>query len=79
MRPGASAGDTFDRLLDACESLAIHRGLGRVEAGVNTARHHAYQRMLARGFQARVLGLAMQKPNEPGYNRPEVFLIDDWR
>jgi hypothetical protein len=24
-------------------------------------------------------GVAMQKPNEPGYNRPDVFAIDDWR
>jgi ribosomal protein S18 acetylase RimI-like enzyme len=78
-RPGPNAADTFDRLLDACESLAAQRGLGRVEAGVNTARHDAYQRMRAAGFQTRVLGLAMQKPDEPGYNRPDVFLIDDWR
>ena|SRR4028118_28678 len=24
-------------------------------------------------------GVAMQKPNEPGYNRPDIFVLDDWR
>jgi hypothetical protein len=35
--------------------------------------------MLARGFRTDRLGVAMAKPNEPGYNRPGVYLIDDWR
>jgi hypothetical protein len=35
--------------------------------------------MLARGFRAELLGVAMEKPNEAGYNRPGVYLIDDWR
>jgi hypothetical protein len=26
-----------------------------------------------------IQGIAMQRDNEPGYNRPDVFLIDDWR
>lgn len=24
-------------------------------------------------------GVAMQRPNEPGYNREDMYLIDDWR
>ncbi len=79
VRPGPAAGQTFDRLLDACESFALARGLSRLGAGVNLARQEAYQRMRARGFRADIHGVAMQKPNEPGYNRPGVFLIDDWR
>ena len=55
------------------------RGLGRLEAGVNTARREAYQRMLARGFRTVVQGVAMHRPDEAGYNRPDVFLMDDWR
>jgi hypothetical protein len=47
--------------------------------GVNTARHEAYQKMLAHGFRTDLHGVAMQRPNEPGYNRPGVYLIDDWR
>jgi GNAT superfamily N-acetyltransferase len=79
VRPGHDAGERFDRLLDACESLALARGLSRLEAGVNLARDGAYQRMLARGFHTDIQGVAMHRPNEAGYNRPDVYLIDDWR
>ena len=77
--PDAAAGKHFNSLFDACEGLALSRNLSRVVAGVNTARHEAYRHMLARGFRADLLGVAMAKPNEPGYNRPDVYLIDDWR
>jgi GNAT superfamily N-acetyltransferase len=79
VRPGAGAGDRFDRLLDACEALAGVRGLQRVMAGVNLARHDAYRRLLARGYRARMQGVIMQRPNEPGYCRPDVYAIDDLR
>ena len=46
---------------------------------MNLARQEAYQRIRARGFQTKILGVAMHKPNEPGYNRPDVYIIDDWR
>jgi hypothetical protein len=35
--------------------------------------------VLSRRFRVDFLGVAMHKPNEAGYNRPEVYLIDDWR
>jgi hypothetical protein len=31
------------------------------------------------GFRTFIQGVAMQRPKEAGYNRPEVFAIDDWR
>ena len=79
VRPGPTAGQAFDRLLDACEALAAERGMSRLVCGVNTARHEAYRRMVARGFRADLQGVTMERPNEPGYNRPDVYLIDDWR
>jgi GNAT superfamily N-acetyltransferase len=78
-RPGPHAAADFDRLLDACEAFAVHSGAPRVAAGVNTARAEAYDRLSARGFRAHMQGVAMQRPNEPGYNRSGVYLIDDWR
>ncbi len=78
-RPGPDAGEAFERLLDACEGLAAARGLARLVAGVNTGRREAYRRMLARGFRADLVGVAMERPDEPGYNRPDVYAIDDWR
>lgn len=77
--PGADAPRAFERLLAACESLAVHNGLGRIVAGINTARHTAYRAMIARGYRAFLQGVAMQRDNKPGYNRDECFVIDDWR
>jgi len=73
------AEQDFERLLDACEEMAAEKGLSRLDAGVNMARHEAYRRMLARGFRTELQGVAMQRRNELGYNRPGVYLIDDWR
>jgi hypothetical protein len=78
-RPGPNAGQDFSRLIDACEELASARGVPRLVAGVNTARHEAYRQMLTRGFRTDIQGVAMSRPNEAGYNRPGVYLIDDWR
>ena len=78
-RPGPGAAEAFERLLEACEALAAFRGLSRIVAGVNTARGDAYRRMLARGYRADLVGVAMERPEEPGYNRADVYVIDDWR
>ena len=79
VRPGAAASRNFDRLLDACEELAAAKQLSRLVAGNNTARHEAYRSMLERGFRSELQGVAMQRRNEAGYNRPGMYLIDDWR
>ena len=79
VRGGSKAEEDFDQLLDACEIMASDKGLSRLVAGMNTARYQAYDKMLERGFRNDKLGIIMQRPNEPGYNRPGVFLIDDWR
>jgi GNAT superfamily N-acetyltransferase len=78
-RPGPNAEQDFSRLLDACEEWASSRNASRLVAGANTARHEAYRRMLARGFRTDIQGVVMSRPNEAGYNRPGVYLIDDWR
>ena len=69
----------FDELLAACESLAAARGLMQLEAGVNLGRPEAYQLMLKRSFRIARPGVAMHRPNEPGYSQPGIFVIDDWR
>lgn len=53
--------------------------MSRLFAGVNTSRQEAYYRMIARGFRTEITGVAMHKPNQPGYSRPDVFVLDDWR
>ncbi len=50
-----------------------------MEAGVNLSRSQAYRQMLRRGFRTDIQGVAMHRPDSPGYNRPDVFVVDDWR
>jgi predicted N-acetyltransferase YhbS len=78
-RPGAGAEDRFTALLDACAGLAVSTGMTTLVAGVNTAREEAYRAMLARGFRTQIQGVTMHRPNEPGYSRPGLFVLDDWR
>lgn len=79
VHPLLGGGLEFCRLLTACEQFAALRGLATLSGGVNTAREEAWTAMLADGWREKMAGLAMQRPNEAGYNRPGIFLIDDWR
>jgi hypothetical protein len=79
VRTGDDAGPVFERLLDACEALAQAEGMQRLVAVVSTARHDAYEKMLARGFRTIAQGVSMHRPNESGYSRPDVYAVDDWR
>ena len=78
-RPGPGAEADFAALLRACNGLALSQGVSRLAAGVNTARHEAYRAMLEAGFRTDIQGIAMHRPNATGYNRPGVFVMDDWR
>jgi len=78
-RPGLAAEQYFNRLLEACEAFAASRGLEKLVAGVNTARGASYRRMLARGFRSFTQGVAMLRSEDQGYNRNDVYVIDDWR
>lgn len=77
--PGPSAQNTFALLLSACEALAARQGAARLVAGVNMSRHEAYRTMVGAGFRVEIMGVAMQKANAPGFNRPGVYVLDDWR
>jgi hypothetical protein len=48
-------------------------------AGVNLAREEAYRHMLSSGFRTQIQGVAMHRPNEAGYSRSGLFMLDDWR
>jgi len=79
VRPGADAARDFDLLLDACETFAVRHGAKTIVAGTNLAREDAYRHMRSRGFRTVLQGVAMHRPNEPGYSRPEIWALDDWR
>jgi GNAT superfamily N-acetyltransferase len=80
VRPGADAGERFERLLDACETFANASGAERLVAGVSTGRLDAYRRMLERGFRADLIGVRMHsRPGEPDLDTPEHYVLDDLR
>ncbi|HTW51890.1 MAG TPA: GNAT family N-acetyltransferase [Stellaceae bacterium] len=78
-RSGPGAGERFAALLDAAEALAAAVGMGTVLAGVNAGREEAYRQMTGRGFRAVNNVVTLHRPNEPGYSRPDVYALDDWR
>ena len=43
------------------------------------ARYEAYRHLVGRGFRTEIQGVTMHRPNEPGYSRAGVFVLDDWR
>jgi GNAT superfamily N-acetyltransferase len=77
-RDGKAAETYFSRLLDGCEAYAALKG-ATVEAGTNLARGEAFRHMRSRGYRVTTQGVAMQRPNIEGFNRPNCWVIDDWR
>ncbi len=75
----AASADSLHHLLNACEALAAGCGLKHLQGGVNLNRSQAYRLMLQYGFRSASLGVAMHRPDAPAYDRPDVFVIDDWR
>jgi hypothetical protein len=73
------AANNFDRLIDACTIFALQQGLSRLVAGANTSRRHVYEKMLSKGFRIDMLGVVMQNGIDVGYNRSDVYIMDDWR
>lgn len=78
-RGGKNAQRRFQRLLQACEAYAALRGAAQLVAGTNTGRAEAYDLMMRAGFRTIMNVVAMTRPATDGYNRPEIFAIDDWR
>lgn len=79
VKSGKNGSDRFTNLLDDCETFSNIMGMSKLVAGVNTSRQQAYFQMLNMGFKINTLGIAMHNPNEPAYNHPETYVIDDYR
>lgn len=80
VRPGARAGNDFARLLRSIEAFAGSRNVPKITADVNAARREAFRAMLANGFRPGTQGVAMETGEaDAGYNRADVYILDDWR
>lgn len=80
----ARDAESFDRLLKAVLEWARSRGAKKVEAGTNMGRRQAFRMMRSSGWMPQFNLVAMEKvvdepEDSPGYDRPNVFAIDDWR
>jgi hypothetical protein len=73
----ARDGKSFAPLLDAIEGEAARLGATRIALGVNSARRAAYSALLARGYRVQMWGVNMHRPDDPGWDRPDCFVIDD--
>jgi predicted N-acetyltransferase YhbS len=78
-KSGPQAPGSFAHLLRACEAVAAARGAPKVHAGTNVGRAGAYRLMQQLGYRTWMNGIIMNRGDDPGYNRPEVYAIDDWR
>jgi GNAT superfamily N-acetyltransferase len=79
VEPGDGGEARFAALLDGCRKLAAEVGMTDLVAGVNTAREEAYRHMTRSGFRTFLQGVTMHWPNEPGYSRSGLYVLDDWR
>jgi hypothetical protein len=79
VRSGAGAEARFAELLDAAGALAASVGMKMLLAGANLEREEAYRQMKASGFRSEFQGVAMIRDNRPGFNRPDAYVLDDWR
>jgi hypothetical protein len=79
VRSGPGADLRLAALLDGAAQIAVDVGMPHVLAGVNLAHEEAYRQMKSRGFRTVLQGVTMHRDNEPGYCRPGIFVLDDWR
>jgi GNAT superfamily N-acetyltransferase len=79
VRSGSEAQAAFTSLLSAASDYAVSQKAQTLLAGTNLARSDAFRTMRTLGFTPINFGVAMHSPNEPAYDRPDVFIIDDWR
>lgn len=79
VRGGDGAAERLRQLLAACEAFAAARGARQVVASANTGRSEAYAILQQAGYRTIMNTVAMTRPGTDGYNRPGIFVLDDWR
>lgn len=75
----AKSAKAFEHLIDECEAFSMMLGMSSLVAGVDTACVDAYRLLLAKKFRISVLSVSIHKPNQTGYSRPDVYVIEDKR
>lgn len=79
VRSGPKAEALLEELISACDAFAVKHNASRLVAGVSTGRSRAYRALLGLGFRTDQIGISMHRPDAAGYDREDVFILDDWR
>ncbi len=79
VRSGAGGAERLERLLRAVEAWAASAGASVVVAGTGSGRVGAWETLRAAGYRPFLQGLSMHRDRHPGYDREDVFVLDDWR
>ena len=79
VRSGAGGEERLRNLLGAVEAWAGSVGASIVAAGTGSGRVGAWETLRAAGYRPFLQGLAMHRERHPGYDREDVFVLDDWR
>jgi hypothetical protein len=77
--PSVNSRDNFARLLLSCEAFAKQVHTNQIVLGVNSACKEAYETTVSAGFRMLRTGIAMHRPNLPGFSKAGDFVIDDLR
>lgn len=76
---GIKGRDNFKKVLTSCEVFAKKANARRIELGINTACLEAHEEILSAGFKILRTGIAMHRPNMPGFSNAYNFVIADMR
>lgn len=79
VRSGAGGAQRLRRLLEAVEAWAASAGASVVVAGTASGRVGAWETLRAAGYRPFLQGVTMHRERHPGYDREDVFVLDDWR
>jgi predicted N-acetyltransferase YhbS len=79
VRRGPGAADGFARLLSAIERHAHREGVSDVVLGMSLAHRDAYRQLRSRGYRSGGQGVRMHRPDDQGYCRADLYVIDDLR
>ncbi len=79
VRPGAGGAAWLRRLLQGVEAWAASERAPVVVAGTGSGRVGAWETLRGAGYRPFLQGLAMHRERHPGYDREDVFVLDDWR
>ena len=77
--PGSGREHRVRDLLSGLEWLGASRESPEIGFGCNLSHRETYRALVARGYRAAFVGVAMVSGPDTAYLRPELDVLDDWR